>query len=312
MLLTIATIIGILTWGFNFIAILIFLSIIIGIQNRRDLHDISLVLTYNTSFAALLTCLAVSIMIISNLSNGFLTFNFNFCCICGLIYDVCQCSIYHSYYLQAFYRLCRVVFYKKKSLLSFSLFLTLIIGQWSLTIVALLPPIFLGWYVHLSTEQYCLVPYTNLGAELYHIIILYMIPIVCITITYVWITSFIRESSRHSTTMLAINQHQRNLRDLTVIKRIVVLISILIALRGPTVVFMIYASIVGHLYPLTFGIVGLITSVCMIFMGIMLIHITPKLRNNRFASMVYHDNRIHAQQSMQQQQQQQTQQEQQQ
>ena len=295
-----ALILSILTCTLNFIAIFIFFFIIIlGILCRRDMRDISLVLTYNTCVAALLTCLAVSIMITSNLSSGFLTFNFTFCCIWGLMYDMCQCSIYHSFYLQAFYRLCRVIFYKKKSLLSYSLFLSLIFVQWSLTIIILLPPFFLGWYTRLQYEQYCLVPYLNYGAELYHIMILYAIPIVCISGTYIAITRYIRKSSRQPTMILAVNQQQRNLRDLTVMKRILALISVLIALRGPTVIFMIYAIINGQLYPYTFSIVGLITALCMIFMGLMLIHITPQLRKNQLVSMVYRDNRIETQVSVQ-------------
>jgi len=298
---TVGTILGILNWGLNFIAILIFISIAFtAIKYRCDRRDIALILTYNTCSAALLACLAVCIMTTSNLSTGFLTYNLNFCCIWGLFYDIFECSIYHSYYLQAFYRLCRVVFYKKKSLLSYSLFIMLIIGQWSLTIIILLPPIFLNWYVRLPTEQYCLVPYTDLGAELYHIIILYTIPLISISITYLWITRFIRNSSTDASTMLAVNLRQRNLRDLTVLKRIVVLISILVALRFPTIIFMIYAVIGGHLYPLTFGIVGLITSVCMIFIGLMMIHITPHLRNNLFFYTIYGTNRVHTQQTLQQ------------
>ena len=209
-----------------------------------------------------------------------------------------QCSIYHSYYLQAFYRLCRVVFYKKKSLLNYSLFIMLIIGQWTLTITVLLPPIFLKWYVHLPTEEYCLVPYTYLLPETYHISIIYMIPLVCISIVYLWITLYIRYSSRASLLILTANQRQRNLRDLTVIKRIIFLISILVALRFPTVIFMIYAVNVGHLYPYTFSIVGLITSVCMIFIGLMMIHTTPQLQNNLFISLLYRDNRVHTQQTL--------------
>jgi hypothetical protein len=83
-------------------------------------------------------------------------------------------------------------------------------------------------------------------------------------------------------------------------KRIVVLISILVVLRFPTIIFMIYAVIVGHLYPLTYGIVGLITSVCMIIIGLMMIHITPHLRNNLLIFSIYRDSRVHTQQTLQQ------------
>ncbi|CAF4153795.1 unnamed protein product [Adineta steineri] len=293
------TIIGIISWCINFIAILIFLAIIIiGIKHRRELSDISLVLTHNTCVAALLTCLSVAVMGISSLSNGFLTFNLTFCCVWGLLYDMFQCSIYHSYYLQAFYRLCRVVFYKKKSLVSYSFFIMLVIGQWSFTIIILLPPFFLNWYAQLPYDQYCLVPYTHAMAEMYHILILQLIPLMCITSTYIWITVFVRYLSRTPSIVLATNQRQRNIRDLTVIKRIVILISILIALRFPSIIFMIYAVVVGQLYPLTFGIVGLITSVCMIFMGIMIVYITPQLRKNLCTVFHLRNNQVHTQQTL--------------
>ncbi|CAF3923110.1 unnamed protein product [Adineta steineri] len=298
----IATIIGVINWCLNFTALLLLVAIIIiGIKHRRDLRDISLVLTYNTCFAALLTCLVSAVMTTSNLSNGFLTFNFTFCCVWGLLYDIFQCSIYHSYYLQAFYRLCRVVFYKKKSLVSYSFFIMLIIGQWSFSIIILLPPFFLKWYVRLPTDQYCLVPYTHAMAEMYHILVLQMIPLVFITSTYIWITVFVRYLSRTPSIVLATNQRQRNIRDLTVIKRIVILISILIALRFPSIIFMIYAVVVGQLYPLTFGIVGLITSVCMIFMGIMIVYITPHLLNNLCIFFTFRHNQVNIQRVTQQQ-----------
>jgi hypothetical protein len=171
----------------------------------------------------------------------------------------------------------------------------LIIGQWSFTVLILLPPIFLKWYTRLPTEEYCLVPYTNLLAESYHITMIYIIPLTCIITVYIWITMFIRHSSRTAVVVLATNQRQRNLRDLTIIKRIVILISVLVALRFPTIIFMIYAAIVGHLYPYTFSIVGLITSACMIFIGLMMIHITPQLREKLFPFLIYRDNRIHTQ-----------------
>ena len=294
MMLNAESIHGIINWCLNFLAILIFLLIIIiGIRYHRKLRDISLMLTYNTCLAALLATLAVCIMISSNLSNGFLIFNLRFCCVWGFFYDLFQCSIYHSYYLQAFYRLCRVVFYKKRSLLSHSLFLILIFSQWSITIFILLPPLFLNWYTQIPTELYCLVPYTNLVAELYHILVIYMIPLVCIAVIYVWITTFIRRSSEIASVRLAATQRQRNTRDLTVIRRIIILISVLALLRFPTIILTIYAVIHNEAYTYTYSIVGLITSLCMIFIGLMMIKITPQLRNNIFYH-VFRSNRIHA------------------
>ncbi|CAF0958420.1 unnamed protein product [Didymodactylos carnosus] len=231
----------------------------------------------------------------SNLFTGFLIYNLDFCCAWGLLYDMFECSIYHSYCLQAFYRLCRVVFYNKKSLLSYLLYIILIIGQWLLTFFLLLPPVFLKWYSQLPAEKYCLVPYTDINAEIYHIIILYIIPLVCITTTYLWITIFIHRSS-YISLITAVKQRQRNLRDLTVIKRIIILILMLVVLRFPTIIFMIHAATIGHLYSLTYDIVGLITSTCLIFVGLITIHITPQLRKNISISLIHRNNRLHVQQ----------------
>ena len=239
---------GIITWCLIFIAMTVFFFICIVIYRcRREMQNISALLIYNTCTGALLTCMAMCIMVASDLTTGFLISNLGFCYAWGLLYDVSECSIYYSYCLQAIYRLFRVVFYQKKSLILYSSYSVVIIGQWLLILALLLPPIPLKWYTRLPIEKYCLIPYSNVGAEVYHIAILYIIPLVCISMTYLWIIVFIYYTSRASIIVLGAVQRQRNLRDLTVVKRIVILLLALVLLRFPTVIFMIYGIIVGHL-----------------------------------------------------------------
>ncbi len=292
-MLSVETIVGIFNWCLIYIGIGIYLVIFISVLKcNRELRDVSLLLTCNTCLSAFLTCIAACIMIGSNLFSGFLTYNIVFCYAWGLFYDICECSIYFSYCLQAFYRLCRVVFYKKKFLSCYSLYIILIIVQWLLVLVLLLPPVFINWYTRLLTEQYCLIPYTYIGPEIYHILILYLIPLICLVVVYMWITTYMRSISQASTLVVAAIQRQRNHRDLAVIKRILMLLSILIVLRFPTIIFMIYAVVTGSLYPLTYGIVGIITSVCLIFIGIITINITPQLQKPILRFFGLHNNRI--------------------
>jgi hypothetical protein len=275
------TILGITSLCFIFIAFAIFLLIcIIIFKSRNEWEDVSLLLICNTCVTVLLTCITLFIMTISNLSTGFLIYNLDFCYAWSLFYDMFECSIYYSYCLQAMYRLCRVVFYKKKSQASYSKFIRFTIGQWLLVVALLLPPIPLKWYNQLPNDKYCLIPYTNVNAEIDHIIVIYVVPLVCISTIYVWIIIFIRYISHTSTVIIAAKQRQRNLRDLAIVKRIAILLAILILLRFPTVIFMVYGIIVGQLYPLTYGIVGLITSVCLIVIGLMTIYMTSPLRKN--------------------------------
>jgi hypothetical protein len=261
---------------------------------QQRVKDISILLVCNTCLAALLTSFTTCIMTSSNLFNGFLLYNLEFCYVWGFLYDTFECSIYYSYCLQSLYRLCRVVFFKKKFLLSYSLYLKLVVGQWLFTFFLILPTLFL-FYIRLPTERYCLIPYTDINGSVYLIVLLYFIPLLCIITTYLWITTFIRQSSRTSTAIILAQQRQRNLRDLTIIKRLVILISILVLLRFPTIIFIIYGVAVGHLFLFTYAIVGLITSICLLFIGLITIYITPLLRNNILIIFNYRHNQVNAQ-----------------
>ncbi|CAF1430147.1 unnamed protein product [Adineta ricciae] len=286
-------ILGVFNWCLCFLAISIYVLIfVLAIKAHRSVRDIALLLTYNTCFAAFCTCAASAIMIASNLFTGFLVSNMTFCYVWGLFYDICECSVYFSYCLQGFYRLCRVVFYKKKFLVSHYLYIVLIICQWTLVLILLVPPIFIKWYARLSTEYYCLIPYTYIGPEVYHILVLYLIPLGCLGTVYVWITTNIRNISRTPNLAIEAIQRQRNQRDLVVIKRILFLLSILIVLRFPTVIFMVYGIVVGSLYPLTYAIVGITTSMCLIVIGFITIKTTTELEKQFLSFFTNRNNRV--------------------
>ncbi|CAF3513584.1 unnamed protein product [Rotaria sp. Silwood1] len=231
-------------------------------------------------------------MIGSKLFNDFLTKNIVFCYVFGLFYDIFECSMYYSYSIQAFYRLCRIVFYKKKYLVSHSLYIILIIIQWLLVLGFLVPTIFFHWYSRLPTEQYCIIPYTNIRAEIYHILLLYIIPIICITTTYIWITIFMHQRAQTSLIASTVLRRKRNERDLIVIKRIILLTSLLIILRFPTIIFIVYAVMSGNVFLFTYDIIGIFTSTCLIFIGISTIYTTPQLR--KLVDILAHpNNRVH-------------------
>ena len=278
-MLPIGRILGVINWILISIGGLLYITIMIFIyKSRRELRDVALLLTFHTCLCALLLCFAVSLMICSNLFGGFLLKDMIFCNIWGLFYDIFECHIYYGYCLQSFYRLCRIVFYQKRKLLTLKLYLILMGGQWLLILILMIPPVFVHWYTKLPTENYCLIPYTYLGPELYHILFLYLIPLICLSIVYIWITRFMRGVTKVPTLVLGTAQRVRNQRDLTVIRRILMLVSILVVLRFPTIIFMTHGAIIGSLFEFTYGIVGIITSICLILIGIITSYITPQLR----------------------------------
>jgi len=274
------TIFGITSWSLTCISIIIFVFIFIiyirAIKEERE-SDVSLLLTINTCLAACLTSLSVLMMISSNIFNGFLLNNYNFCCAFGLFYDMFECSIYYSYCLQSFYRLIRTVYYRKRSLLSYNLYRILIIVQWVITVCLVSPTIYYKWYVMLPEEYYCLVPYVNILGSVYLLVILYSIPLFSIISIYIFITRYIR-----STTMIRLRERARNLRDITVMKRIILCILMLILLRFPAIIFIIFGVFNGSLFFLTYPILGLVTATCLTFIGLITITITNKFKKQVF------------------------------
>ncbi|CAF0784545.1 unnamed protein product [Adineta ricciae] len=267
---------GIINWSLTLISIFLFLILFIlflKIRNEQREKDISLYLTMNTCLAGFLTSSCVLAMVSSNVFKPFLLRNIDFCYIFGLFYDIFECAIYYSYCLQSFYRLCRIIYYKVRFLLSWRFYRVLILIQWFITIILLLPTLFLKWYIHLPGESYCLIPYDNLIGSFYLILVLYSIPLITMIVIYIWITRYIR-----TRTNIRATEKQRNLRDFTAIKRIIVCVLILISLRFPTIAFIFYGIGNGYLFIWTYAIVGLVTATCLIFIALMSISMTNKFK----------------------------------
>ncbi|CAF1084821.1 unnamed protein product [Adineta steineri] len=290
-MLTASLIFGITNWSLALISIIIFFFIFIifaQIIREERASDVSIILVLNTCFASVLTSFAVVVMVSSNIFSPFLLINPSFCNVFGLLYDIFECSIYYSYCLQAFYRLCRVIYYKKKILLSYDLYKVLVLVQWLVTIILILPTYFFKWYIHLPTEKYCLIPYTNIIGSIYLIIFLYSIPLFTIIMVYVLITRHIR-----SPNIIRMQERQRNLRDLTVIKRIIICVLMLVVLRFPTIIFIIYGVVNGELFFLTYAIVGFVTGICLILIGLITIITTNKIKKSIMNFFNYNTNQIH-------------------
>lgn len=283
------TIFGIINWSLALISIFLFVLIFIiyiKIIKERE-NDVSILLIMNTCLSAFLTSLTAIVMISSNLFSGFLSRNIDFCYIFGLFYYTFECSIYYSYSLQSVYRLIRVIYYRKRSLLSYNLYRILIIVQWVIAIVLLLPTIFLHWYIIVPGETYCLVAYRNLTGSIYLIIVLYSIPLISIVLIYIAIAKYIR-----APTIIHMRERGRNLRDFTVLKRIVICVLMLIILRFPTIIFILYGVFNGELFFLTYPIVGLVTAICLMLISLITIKITNKIQKRLIKFFISNNNRI--------------------
>ncbi len=190
------------------------------------------------------------------------------------------CALYDSYILQAGYRLCRVVFYRRKRLYSFPLYSLLIPIESLFGVVSISPVLLRGDVIYLSTEYYCQTPFTNIPAITYIALRLFFLPILFITLVYIYLLKHVRRTNSLSMTM---NEKRRrrskqDTRDLIVIGRLLGMLGILILLGLPSIVFLGILIVTGHLIAVTYRIGWLSVSFSLVFLAYMLIQLTHPLK----------------------------------
>ena len=148
------------------ICLLILLLIIIY---HRQSHSVPLLLACHTCITLLTTSLILASMITSSLF-GFMRVtleehgNTKWCRWRGFLIHGMLCVLYDSYVLQAIYRLCRVVFYRRKCLHSFPLYCLLLIIESIFGIISISPVLIRNDVIYLQSEYYCQTPFTNIPA----------------------------------------------------------------------------------------------------------------------------------------------------
>ncbi|CAF3636534.1 unnamed protein product [Rotaria sp. Silwood1] len=261
---------------------LIFLLIIISHRRSRS---VPVLLAGNTC-----STLFISAFMLASMANASLFGYMNivleqhnntiWCRLRGFFIHGFLCALYDSYILQATYRLCRVVFYRHKQLHSFPLYSILVPIESLFGIVSISPVLLRGDVIYLRSEYYCQTPFTNISAITYIAIRLFLLPILFITLIYLCLLKYVRQSNLSSITIN--DNHQRrskqNKRDLIVIRRILLMLSILILLGLPSMIFLTIFMFTGHLIYVTYRIGWLSVSFSLIFLAYMLIRLTDPLK----------------------------------
>jgi hypothetical protein len=143
-------------------------------------------------------------------------------------------------------------------------------------ICALLSPL-LFWHdiVYLPQEHYCYVPYTNIRGILWVILNAYGNPVLLLLFIYLRITRFLHRQSINQ----ALVVKQRQERDLLVIRRIFITVSLLLTLGIPSVVLLIMLLITGEESPLFFRIEWLSVSLSMIGLSLAVAFFTSQIKS---------------------------------
>jgi len=127
----------------------------------------------------------------------------------------------------------------------------------------------------ISHENYCFVPYLQLHGTLWNISISYGFPLLALLFIYMRITIFLYRQSTVQTLLV----QRRQQRDLLVIKRIGITVSMLIIFGLPDLIFLVFTSMTGVEYVLTYRIQWFIGSLSMLGLSITNVALTPQVKS---------------------------------
>ncbi|CAF3480349.1 unnamed protein product [Rotaria sp. Silwood1] len=236
-------------------------------------HDVVLILVTNNYLALLafaLVAIPTNIDIVRgdyNLYIGMETFG---CRIRAYIFYSSVAIIFHTFVLQACFRFFRVVYPLHVYLQNGITYIVVIPILWFISFLFMIPIYVWHDIKFIHRENVCLLAMHSVRGFIWSILIIYGIPIVVINIIYIRLMRFIRQSSKIAST--------RAKRDVIVIQRIVLVVSILTLMGIPSVVLKLMLPFTDVGKPLFYRSQNIVIVTGIIVLSFMLVYVTPQLK----------------------------------
>ncbi|CAF1049447.1 unnamed protein product [Adineta ricciae] len=172
------------------------------------------------------------------------SFDGDWCHYKAYLFYVSGCSFFYSYLLQAVYRLCRIVFYRKQFLQSSVIYFVGIILQWTMSFAQVMPVFLFKTSEYLPNDYHCQIALHNIRGLLIGLALVHMVPISLTTTCYIYTVVHIR---RHAQVMKSTRRRACERRDLVVLTRVFLLLTAMIASGLPQLSISIFYQIYGYL-----------------------------------------------------------------
>lgn len=245
------------------ILILIFVSIgiitsstilfLIIYYRHQSPFNISILLVCNNSLSVILCCIFLLDMYACSLYGDIhmnISFNNWWCCARAYFLGVTLALVYHSYLIQACYRLFRIVFYKHRQLQKFQTIFILILIQWLIDFLLFIPCLLLHYFEYIIQDYYCHILFSNFRGILINGTIVFFLPMISIGIIYFYIVRYMKQE--RNLTINHENYRHRNQRDFIVLRRIIILVGVLFIIPFPACIIYLWYIFSGYLYPLIY------------------------------------------------------------
>lgn len=247
-------------------------------QRNKMLKEIPIYLSLNTLCLLILRSILQFIDIdLNTLKRNYFSkneFNDSFIChLRGYLLLSIHITLYWSYTLQALFRFIRVVFPRYMWLYQTNIYLYIFIPLEFLLGFTSTLPLFIGFdtiYL-IPNEPYCTASYDKLASLIYMPIVAFVLPLTTISICYMCIVWKTRQ-------VIAIRSfQQRNRRDFILIRRIIIIITILSMVSIPILIDLFIYLPKGFIDPYMNSIGWVSSSVNAVILAISLPYINPKM-----------------------------------
>lgn len=245
---------------------------------RRPLRkNIPVVLTCNAFISILIQSLSLMASYTTTAYGDFnknISMNSLWCFIQFYVLLFTSSSVNYSYCTQAFFRLFRVVFFRRKVLQTFHFTLLMILIQWIVGLISIFPTIFSNIVDYVSDLSICLIPYDNIVGYVMLFSMLYFLPIIIVMLIYLSIVQYIRR------TIITEQRRQRaNRRDATILRRIIIVYFASLMAGLPTIIVLIIYWITRNSFFYTNRIQVLCLGLSLILETSALAITTPSIRS---------------------------------
>ena len=185
--------------------------------------------------------------------------------------------LYYSYLLEAIFRFFRVVLFKDQHLQTFRCIFLLTVLQWLIGFLSTVPILVLHHFQYVPLYFYCEILLSDNQGLLLVTLLGYEPPMIGIGLIYVYILYYMEKSKSQST----LQNHQRsNERDVSVLRRILILIGLLVTLAFPTTVLWMNYLHTGYVHPLSYHIGWSTFSLSLSILPGLSMFLTPQLRES--------------------------------
>ena len=200
------------------------------------------------------------------------------CRIKGYILYICGYTFFHSFSLQAMYRICRIIYPLQTKRQSFRFYIIVSFGQWIFAALELLPNLLIGDIEYLHNHFHWQIAPTNMRGSLTACLLGFLFPFTVIVCCYVCTIHHVR---KRSSVFLTIKQRTSMRRDMIILRRVVILLTVLTTTAIPHAFFPVAYRILGDLPTWLVSLEWTLTILALVCISVVIPFVSPHLKKLR-------------------------------